>query len=240
MWQAAASWTPCARSPGGRVGGSTGRRMSASPKAGWSCTAARGSDAWRTTSYGFVRDSAHALLSDLPDGWAVAGVVPRRFRPAVRPGRNHGADRRNPLDQGRCRVLRRCGFRRRRWSPTACRTGRSAPVPRLGGQRGHGAGQPLRDGADDANQDAPTTRGGCCGWRRSTRPPSPIAGPYCCAPERDGLDGHLHPLGGRAGRHGPARRLRFLSEDDPNDAEQHDTEPCWTWRSAAPGPPGPN
>ena len=33
--------------------------------------AARGSDAWRTTSYGFVRDSAHALLSDLPDGWAV-------------------------------------------------------------------------------------------------------------------------------------------------------------------------
>lgn len=33
--------------------------------------AAGGSDAWRTTSYGFVRDSAHALLSDLPDGWAV-------------------------------------------------------------------------------------------------------------------------------------------------------------------------
>jgi regulation of enolase protein 1 (concanavalin A-like superfamily) len=34
-------------------------------------TAARGSDAWRTTSYGFVRDGAHALLNDLPDGWAV-------------------------------------------------------------------------------------------------------------------------------------------------------------------------
>jgi regulation of enolase protein 1 (concanavalin A-like superfamily) len=33
--------------------------------------AAQGSDAWRTTSYGFVRDGAHALLSDLPDGWAV-------------------------------------------------------------------------------------------------------------------------------------------------------------------------
>ena len=32
--------------------------------------AARGSDAWRTTSYGFVRDSAHALLIDLPDGMA--------------------------------------------------------------------------------------------------------------------------------------------------------------------------
>lgn len=33
--------------------------------------AAEGSDAWRTTSYGFVHDNAHALLSDLPDGWAV-------------------------------------------------------------------------------------------------------------------------------------------------------------------------
>jgi regulation of enolase protein 1 (concanavalin A-like superfamily) len=33
--------------------------------------AASGSDAWRTTSYGFVRDSAHALLTDLPDEMAV-------------------------------------------------------------------------------------------------------------------------------------------------------------------------
>jgi len=33
--------------------------------------AAKGSDAWRTTSYGFVRDSAHALLTDLPDGSAM-------------------------------------------------------------------------------------------------------------------------------------------------------------------------
>jgi len=33
--------------------------------------AAAGSDAWRTTSYGFVRDSAHALLTDLPDEMAV-------------------------------------------------------------------------------------------------------------------------------------------------------------------------
>lgn len=33
--------------------------------------AAEGSDAWRTTSYGFVHDNAHVLLSDLPDGWAV-------------------------------------------------------------------------------------------------------------------------------------------------------------------------
>ena len=38
-------------------------------------TAAEGSDAWRVTGYGFERDSAHALLSDLPDGWAVQVTV---------------------------------------------------------------------------------------------------------------------------------------------------------------------
>jgi regulation of enolase protein 1 (concanavalin A-like superfamily) len=34
-------------------------------------TCAEGSDFWRTTSYGFVRDSGHALLVDLPDGSAI-------------------------------------------------------------------------------------------------------------------------------------------------------------------------
>ncbi|MFC4950433.1 DUF1349 domain-containing protein [Pseudonocardia sp. GCM10023141] len=34
-------------------------------------TAARGSDFWRTTAYGFVHDTGHALLVDLPDGSAV-------------------------------------------------------------------------------------------------------------------------------------------------------------------------
>lgn len=34
-------------------------------------TAVGGSDFWRTTSYGFVRDSGHALLADFPDGSAV-------------------------------------------------------------------------------------------------------------------------------------------------------------------------
>lgn len=32
--------------------------------------AAEGSDFWRTTSYGFVHDSGHALLADFPDGTA--------------------------------------------------------------------------------------------------------------------------------------------------------------------------
>jgi regulation of enolase protein 1 (concanavalin A-like superfamily) len=34
-------------------------------------TAAAGSDFWRTTSYGFIHEDGHALLVDLPDGTAV-------------------------------------------------------------------------------------------------------------------------------------------------------------------------
>jgi hypothetical protein len=34
-------------------------------------TAREGSDFWRTTSYGFVHDDGHALLTDLPPGTAV-------------------------------------------------------------------------------------------------------------------------------------------------------------------------
>jgi regulation of enolase protein 1 (concanavalin A-like superfamily) len=34
-------------------------------------TAAEGSDAWRTTAYGFVHDSEHALLAPFPQGGAV-------------------------------------------------------------------------------------------------------------------------------------------------------------------------
>ena len=33
-------------------------------------TAAEGSDLWRTTSYGFIHDTGHALLTDFPDGTA--------------------------------------------------------------------------------------------------------------------------------------------------------------------------
>lgn len=34
-------------------------------------TAKEGSDAWRTTSYGFIHDSEHALLAPFPEGSAV-------------------------------------------------------------------------------------------------------------------------------------------------------------------------
>jgi regulation of enolase protein 1 (concanavalin A-like superfamily) len=38
---------------------------------GMDVTAREGSDAWRTTSYGFVHDTEHALLAPLPQGTAV-------------------------------------------------------------------------------------------------------------------------------------------------------------------------
>lgn len=42
-------------------------------------TAVEGSDAWRTTSYGFVHDSEHALLAPLPTGRAVEVTFEARF-----------------------------------------------------------------------------------------------------------------------------------------------------------------
>jgi regulation of enolase protein 1 (concanavalin A-like superfamily) len=43
-------------------------------------TAAEGSDFWRTTSYGFVHDTGHALLADFPDG--TAAEVRAHWKPA--------------------------------------------------------------------------------------------------------------------------------------------------------------
>ncbi|SFE03885.1 hypothetical protein SAMN05216251_101253 [Actinacidiphila alni] len=40
-------------------------------EAGLLVTTREGSDFWRTTSYGFVRDDGHALLTDFPPGTAV-------------------------------------------------------------------------------------------------------------------------------------------------------------------------
>ncbi|MEU6162178.1 DUF1349 domain-containing protein [Streptomyces sp. NPDC047130] len=42
-------------------------------------TAREGSDFWRTTSYGFVRDDGHALLTGFPDGAAVEVTFLARF-----------------------------------------------------------------------------------------------------------------------------------------------------------------
>ena len=118
--------------------------MSAIPGAGWSMRAAKGSDAWRTTSYGFVRDSAHALLSDLPG---------RVGRPGL-----FLADFDQQFDQAGILVR----IDETRWTKAGVEfcdgalqasavvtDGMSRLVggagARMGGQRGHRAGQPVRD-----------------------------------------------------------------------------------------------
>ncbi len=164
--------------------------------------AASGSDAWRTTSYGFVRDSAHALLSDLPDGWAVqvsfladfdqqfdqAGVLVRIDETDVGP---------RPVSSSATGALQASAVVTDGVSDWSVGAG-----PGLGRQRGDGAGQPVRDRADRPDQGRRPTPGGCCGWRRSTRPQSPTPGPT--AAPRSGTVSTVTFTGWTAGR--PTRR----------------------------------
>lgn len=148
-------------------------------------TAAEGSDLWRTTSYGFVRDSAHALLTELPEGSAleVSFVVdlPEQFDQAgllVRSGPEQwvkaGVEHSDGAPQVGAVVTREVSD----WSV--------APVPGWAGRvvtvRGSRAGDALtvRARVDDEP------------WQLVRVAPLPpgrvLAGPYCCAPSRAGLD----------------------------------------------------
>ena len=147
-------------------------------------TAAAGSDLWRTTSYGFVRDSGHAQLAVLPDEAAleVSFVVdlPEQFDQAgllVRAGPEQwvkaGVEHSDGAPQVGAVVTRGVSD----WSV--------APVPDWAGRvvrlRGSRDGDALtvRARADDEP------------WqlvRVAPLPPGPLlAGPYCCAPSRAGL-----------------------------------------------------
>ncbi|GAA4682999.1 DUF1349 domain-containing protein [Nocardioides nanhaiensis] len=147
-------------------------------------TAAEGSDLWRTTSYGFVRDSGHALLVELPEATAleVSFVVdlPEQFDQAgllVRSGPEQwvkaGVEHSDGAPQVGAVVTRGVSD----WSV--------APVPAWAGRvvtvRGSRAGDALtvRARVDDEP------------WqlvRVAPLPPGPLlAGPYCCAPSRAGL-----------------------------------------------------
>lgn len=148
--------------------------------------AAKGSDAWRTTSYGYDRDTAHALLSDLPDGWAVqvsfvadfdqqfdqAGVLvridDRRWTKA-------GVEFCDGSLQASVVVTDEVSDWSTAWVPDWAGSEVTLRVSRSG--------------------DALTVR--ICGPGRAWRllrlaPIDPnavaYAGPYCCAPERDGLE----------------------------------------------------
>lgn len=69
-------------------------------------TAREGSDFWRTTSYGFVRDSGHALLTDFPPGTGVEVTFTPEFENSTtRPGCSSGStSRRGSRPGSRCRT----------------------------------------------------------------------------------------------------------------------------------------
>lgn len=147
--------------------------------------AAGGSDLWRTTSYGFVRDSGHALLVPLPDAAAAevrfvldydqqfdqAGVL---VRADDRMWVKAGVEVSDGVPQLGAVVTREASD----WSV--------APVPAWSGRevtvRASRAGDALTVRA--RVEDEP--------WRLVRVAPIPAraplyVGPYCCSPTRDGL-----------------------------------------------------
>ena len=148
-------------------------------------TAARGSDAWRHTAYGFVHDDAHALLAPLADPGAVevsfdaawgeqfdqAGLV-------LRAGPDTWLKAGVEVSDGVLQVGAVVTLGRSDWSV--------APVPDWAGRRV--TVRASRSG------DAVTVRARVDEepFRLVRVAPFPeglpaAAGPYCCAPTRDGL-----------------------------------------------------
>ncbi|MEO6714250.1 MAG: DUF1349 domain-containing protein [Mycobacteriales bacterium] len=149
-------------------------------------TAAKGSDFWQQTSYGFRRDSGHALLSPFASGTAIevsfvvdytelydqAGVVVRVDEATWVKAGVEISDGAPQL----AAVVTMHGMSD--WS--------TAPMPQWSGRevsiRASWAGDAL---TVRARADAEP-------WRMLRLAPFPpdataTAGPYCCAPERDGL-----------------------------------------------------
>ena len=147
-------------------------------------TAAEGSDLWRTTSYGFVHDSGHALLADFPDGTAAevtfVADLPEQFDQAgllVRAGAEHWTKAGVEHSDGELQLGAVVTRQVSDWSV--------APVPEWAGaavcvraSRG-GDALTVRARADDGP------------WRLvrvSPLPPGPLqVGLFCCAPTRAGL-----------------------------------------------------
>lgn len=146
--------------------------------------AAEGSDLWRTTSYGFVHDSAHALLVPFPDESAVEVSFPvdfdRQFDQAgllVRADEHGWVKAGVEVSDGVAGVGAVVTRGVSDWS--------LAPVPQW-------AGREVTVRASRSG-DALTVRARVVGgpWqlvRVAPLPPGDLrAGPYCCSPSRDGL-----------------------------------------------------
>jgi regulation of enolase protein 1 (concanavalin A-like superfamily) len=147
--------------------------------------AAKGSDAWRTTSYGFVRDSAHALLTDLPDGWAMEvsflADFGEKFDQAgifVRTDATRWTKAGIEFSDGSLQASAVVTDGLSDWSVAA--------VP------GFAGGEVTVRASRSGNALTIRIRNGDEPWRLLRLAPidpaaTAYAGPYCCAPERDGL-----------------------------------------------------
>jgi regulation of enolase protein 1 (concanavalin A-like superfamily) len=148
-------------------------------------TARSGSDFWRVTSYGFVRDSGHALLTPFPAGSSVeVCFVPEFVELYDQAGLLVRVDERNWIKAG---VEMSDGLPQLGAVVTRDSSDWSlAPVPEW-------LGRPVTIRASRAG-DAVTVRARCADepWRmiRLARidPDAEVTvGPFCCAPERSGL-----------------------------------------------------
>ena len=153
-------------------------------------TARGGSDFWRTTSYGFVRDDGHALLTDFPAG----SSVEVRFTPAF----ETLYDQAGLFVRGDERTWIKAGVEMSDGYPqlgAVVTLGSSdwslAPVPEW-------MGRPVTIRASRAG-DAVTVRARVEDepWRLIRLAPFPAdapasVGPFCCAPERSGLQVRFH------------------------------------------------
>lgn len=156
-------------------------------------TAAKGSDLWRITSYGFERHSGHALLGAFRPEWAIEVSFTLDY--------DHLYDQAGLLIRVDAETWIKAGVEISDGQPqlSVVAGGRSdwsaAPVPQWSGQtvtiRASWSG------------DAVTIRGRVADspWQMARLTPldpdaTAYAGPYCCAPEREGLTVRFHSWSG--------------------------------------------
>ncbi|MGW1010346.1 DUF1349 domain-containing protein [Streptomyces termitum] len=143
------------------------------------------SDFWRTTSYGFVKDDGHALLTGFPAGSAVEVTFTARFDALY--------DQAGLMVRVDERTWIKAGVEMTDGTPhlgAVVTSGRSdwslSPVPDWQGRR-------VTVRASRAG-DAVTVRARCeeGAWRMVRLAPlapdaDALAGPFCCSPQREGL-----------------------------------------------------
>lgn len=177
------------------------------------------SDFWRTTAYGSVRDTGHALLVPfLPD--TVLEVTFLADFERLRSGRDADPGRRSPVDQG--------GDRDHGWR-AACRGGRdewtfglvASPVPAWQGQtviiHANRSGDAVTLRARTAEPP----------WRTIRLAPLAVdaivkAGPMCCSPERGGLKmTFTRFVSGPADTDLSAHPARLIASDHSSSSSPH-------------------